>query len=142
DGFNNICEALLKLGEDESLEIVYPVHLNPNVREPVHRLLGSAARVHLIEPVDYEAFVYLMDRCDVILTDSGGVQEEAPSLNKPVLVMRAVTERPEAVAAGVAQLVGTQPNRIVAGVFEALGQKTRNKKDNPYGDGQASSRIV
>src|SRR5690606_31381041 len=84
DGFNNICEALLKLGEDESVDIVYTVQLNPNVREPVHRLLGSAPRVHLIEPVDYEAFVYLMDRCDVILTDSGGVQEEAPSLNKPV----------------------------------------------------------
>lgn len=92
--------------------------------------------------MDYESFVYLMDRCDVILTDSGGVQEEAPSLGKPVLVMREVTERPEAVDAGVSHLVGTDPNRIVSGVFDALGREVRNDRSNPYGDGRASHRIV
>ena len=141
-GFGNICEALKRLGEDETLEIVYPVHLNPNVRGPVHELLGGSSRVHLIEPVDYESFVYLMDRCHVILTDSGGVQEEAPSLGKTVLVMRDVTERPEAVEAGVSHLVGTNPNRIVSGVLDALTRPPRSGADNPYGDGHASRRIV
>lgn len=141
-GFENICEALRRLGEDPNLEIIYPVHLNPNVKEPVHRLLGGSDRVHLVEPADYEAFVYLMDRSDVILTDSGGVQEEAPSLGKPVLVMREVTERPEAVDAGVSRLVGTNPGRIVAGVNEALERGMQRGIENPYGDGQASRRIV
>ncbi|MBA3999702.1 MAG: hypothetical protein C0461_03825 [Brevundimonas sp.] len=108
----------------------------------VHELLGGSSRVHLIEPVDYESFVYLMDRCQVILTDSGGVQEEAPSLGKTVLVMRDVTERPEAVEAGVSYLVGTNPNRIVSGVLDALIRPPRSGADNPYGDGQASRRIV
>jgi UDP-N-acetylglucosamine 2-epimerase (non-hydrolysing) len=142
DGFRGICEALKRLGQDDSLEIVYPLHLNPNVREPVRQLLTGSSRVHLIEPVDYESFVYLMDRCDVILTDSGGVQEEAPSLGKTVLVMRDVTERPEAVDAGVSHLVGTDPNRIVSGVLEALARPPRAGNDNPYGDGHASRRIV
>ncbi|MFT4953721.1 MAG: UDP-N-acetylglucosamine 2-epimerase (non-hydrolyzing) [Brevundimonas sp.] len=141
-GFANICKALARLGETENLEIIYPVHLNPNVQGPVHALLDGYDRVHLVEPVDYESFVYLMDRCDVILTDSGGVQEEAPSLGKPVLVMREVTERPEAVDAGVSHLVGTDPNRIVSGVFDVLGREMRNDISNPYGDGRASHRIV
>ena len=141
-GFENICAALRTLGKDDGLEILYPVHLNPHVQGPVRRLLGGSPRVHLIEPVDYEAFVYLMDRSDVILTDSGGVQEEAPSLGKRVLVMREVTERPEAIEAGVSQLVGTDPNRIVSGVFDALAQGVRTDRENPYGDGQASRRIV
>lgn len=141
-GFENICEALRRLGDDPEVEIIYPVHLNPNVKEPVQRLLGDSDRIHLVEPADYEAFVYLMDRCDVILTDSGGVQEEAPSLGKPVLVMRDVTERPEAIDAGVSRLVGTDPDRIVAGVNEALERGMQRGIVNPYGDGQASRRIV
>ncbi|MFN3816879.1 non-hydrolyzing UDP-N-acetylglucosamine 2-epimerase [Brevundimonas sp.] len=141
-GFRDICEALRRLGEDDTMEIVYPLHLNPNVRGPVRELLRDSSRVHLIEPVNYESFVYLMDRCDVILTDSGGVQEEAPSLAKTVLVMREVTERPEAVEAGVSYLVGTDPNRIVSGVLEALARPARAGNDNPYGDGHASRRIV
>lgn len=141
-GFENICRALGRLGANPDVEIIYPVHLNPNVMEPVHRLLGGSDRVHLVEPADYEAFVYLMDRCDVILTDSGGVQEEAPSLGKPVLVMRDVTERPEAIDAGVSRLVGTDPDRIVAGVNEALERGMQRGITNPYGDGQASRRIV
>lgn len=142
DGFENICEALRTLGDDERLEIIYPVHLNPNVSEPVHRLLADSESVHLVEPADYESFVYLMDRCDVILTDSGGVQEEAPSLGKPVLVMREVTERPEAIEAGVSHLVGTDPDRIVTGVNMALERGIQREIINPYGDGQASRRIV
>ncbi|MFN4297181.1 MAG: non-hydrolyzing UDP-N-acetylglucosamine 2-epimerase [Brevundimonas sp.] len=142
DGFRNICEALERLGRDETIEIIYPLHLNPNVRGPVRQLLSDSSRVHLVEPVDYESFVYLMDRCDVILTDSGGVQEEAPSLGKTVLVMREVTERPEAVEAGVSYLVGTDPNRIVSGVLEAVARPPRAGNNNPYGDGQASRRIV
>lgn len=141
-GFENICRALATLSEREDVEIIYPVHLNPNVRQPVHALLGDLAGVHLVDPVDYESFIYLMDRCHVILTDSGGVQEEAPSLGKPVLVMRDVTERPEAVEAGVSQLVGTDPGRIVAGVVDALARDGRGDRYNPYGDGQASRRIV
>jgi UDP-N-acetylglucosamine 2-epimerase (non-hydrolysing) len=142
EGFGNICKAIGRLGQAENLEIIYPVHLNPNVQGPVHALLDGYDSVHLVEPADYESFVYLMGRCDVILTDSGGVQEEAPSLGKPVLVMREITERPEAVEAGVSHLVGTDPNRIVSGVFDALGQKARKDKSNPYGDGRASRRIV
>lgn len=142
DGFENICSALKRLGEEPELEIIYPVHLNPNVQGPVRALLGGSPRVHLVEPADYESFVYLMDRSDLILTDSGGVQEEAPSLGKPVLVMRDVTERPEAIEAGVSRLVGADANRIVSSVFEVLGQKVQNTTSNPYGDGCASRRIV
>lgn len=142
DGFKNICLALKMLSEAGDLQIVYPVHLNPNVQGPVHELLADRSGVHLIPPVDYEAFVYLMMRSSVILTDSGGVQEEAPSLSKPVLVMRNVTERPEAVAAGVSELVGTDPDRIVSGVLSALSRSGTWDGRNPYGDGQASRRIV
>src|SRR6185503_3093336 len=106
DGFENICAALRELSFRTDLEIVYPVHLNPNVIGPVKRILGGIGNIHLIEPQDYLSFVHLMSHADVILTDSGGVQEEGPSLGKPVLVMRDVTERPEAVAAGTVRLVG------------------------------------
>lgn len=145
-GFADICRALAELAERPDLELVYPVHLNPNVRGPVMAALGHHARVHLIEPVDYAAFVYLMQRADVILTDSGGVQEEAPSLGKPVLVMRDVTERPEALAAGTARLVGTDPDRIVAMTFAYLDDRmlreAARSRGNPYGDGRASRRIL
>jgi UDP-N-acetylglucosamine 2-epimerase (non-hydrolysing) len=146
DGFDRICEALAKLAERGDTEIVYPVHLNPNVREPVHRWLGDRPGVHLIAPMDYLPFVYLMDRSYLIVTDSGGVQEEAPSLGKPVLVMREVTERPEAVAAGTVQLVGTDVDRIVkaatALLDDAAAYSRVQRAHNPYGDGHASDRIA
>ena len=146
DGFERICRAIAEIAERPDVEIVYPVHLNPNVREPVGRILAQCARVHLIEPLDYLPFVYLMDRSHLIITDSGGIQEEAPSLGKPVLVMRDVTERPEAVEAGTVQLVGTDTQRIVASAAALLdGSSVRQKLpqvQNPYGDGQAAQRIV
>jgi UDP-N-acetylglucosamine 2-epimerase (non-hydrolysing) len=145
-GFIAICEALARLAARADIEILYPVHLNPQVREPVHRLLGGRANVHLIPPLDYLPFVYLMRRCHLVLTDSGGVQEEAPSLGKPVLVMRDVTERPEAVAAGTVELVGTKTERIVSAVEALLddaGHYARfARQNNPYGDGHACGRIV
>ncbi|HWD28520.1 MAG TPA: UDP-N-acetylglucosamine 2-epimerase (non-hydrolyzing) [Rhizomicrobium sp.] len=143
-GFENICQALRRLASRSDVEIVYPVHLNPNVVGPVQAILSGIPNVHLIEPLDYLAFVYLMKSCDVILTDSGGVQEEAPSLGKPVLVMRDVTERPEAVAAGTAQLVGTDPERIVISVLRLLDApgSWQFSAANPYGDGKASERIA
>jgi UDP-N-acetylglucosamine 2-epimerase (non-hydrolysing) len=144
-GFENICRALAILAEREDLEIVYPVHLNPNVQEPVRRLLGDHSNVKLIEPLEYLPFTYLMKRADIVLTDSGGIQEEAPSLGKPVLVMRDNTERPEAVAAGTVRLVGTDPDRIVSGVNELLDNPATYARmaeaHNPYGDGKASVRI-
>jgi UDP-N-acetylglucosamine 2-epimerase len=146
DGFEAICHALADLAAREDVEIVYPVHLNPNVREPVGRLLADRPRVHLIEPLDYLPFVYLMNRAALIITDSGGVQEEAPSLGKPVLVMREVTERPEAVDAGTVRLVGTDRDRIVAEATRLLDDPvayhTMSRAHNPYGDGLASRRIV
>lgn len=145
-GFQDICSALLRLAARDDVEIVYPVHLNPHVREPVHQLLGGRSNVHLIPPQDYFPFVRLMQRADVILTDSGGVQEEAPALGKPVLVMRDVTERPEAVEAGVAELVGTDPDRIVAATERVLNDEavrlTFARSRSPYGDGFAADRIV
>jgi UDP-N-acetylglucosamine 2-epimerase (non-hydrolysing) len=146
DGFLQICEALRLLAKRDDLQIVYPVHLNPNVKDPVTRLLGDLPNVHLIDPLDYLSFVRLMQLAHVILTDSGGVQEEAPSLGKPVLVMREVTERPEAVAAGTVRLVGADTNGIVQGVCalyddEFLWRST-SKAANPYGDGRACERIV
>ncbi|MEL7335618.1 MAG: UDP-N-acetylglucosamine 2-epimerase [Planctomycetota bacterium] len=146
-----ICDAIQQLAIDHSeVQFVYPVHLNPNVKGPVHDRLGSIENVHLIPPADYPQFVWLMDQADVILTDSGGVQEEAPSLGKPVLVTRTKTERPEAVDAGLAELVGTDAELIVKRVSEQLSVTAeRAKKDagasiinNPYGDGQASDRIL
>ena len=146
DGFLNICKALRTLAQRDDVQIVYPVHLNPNVLGPVTEHLGDLPNVHLIQPLDYLSFVRLMQRAHVILTDSGGVQEEAPSLGKPVLVMRDVTERPEAVAAGTVRLVGTEPNAIVRGVCALLDDehlwRTASRAANPYGDGHASARIV
>jgi UDP-N-acetylglucosamine 2-epimerase (non-hydrolysing) len=146
-GFQNICEAIADLaGRFSDVHFVYPVHLNPNVQEPVYRLLGDKPNVHLTEPAPYPEFVWLMDRATVILTDSGGVQEEGPSLRKPILVMRDTTERPEALETGAVELVGTCAKRIVASVSRLLtdpAEYARRQIDvNPYGDGQAARRIV
>ncbi|RAU45068.1 MULTISPECIES: UDP-N-acetylglucosamine 2-epimerase (non-hydrolyzing) [unclassified Pseudomonas] len=146
DGFLDICEALRRLAKRDDLQIVYPVHLNPNVLGPVTERLGGLPNVHLIKPLDYLSFVRLMQRAHVVLTDSGGVQEEAPSLGKPVLVMRDVTERPEAVAAGTVRLVGTDPDTIEKGVCALLDDdqlwRMASRASNPYGDGKACARIV
>jgi UDP-N-acetylglucosamine 2-epimerase (non-hydrolysing) len=146
DGFLRICDALATLAYRDDVEIVYPVHLNPNVKGPVETKLAGLPNVHLIAPQDYLPFVYLMSRADVILTDSGGVQEEAPSLGKPVLVMRETTERPEAVEAGTVKLVGTDSAQIVAEVSRLLDDQAAYKAmsfaHNPYGDGHASERIL
>lgn len=147
DGFENICHALADIVLlNPDVEILYPVHLNPNVQEPVKRILGFLKNIHLIEPVDYLPFVYLMDRSHIIITDSGGVQEEAPSLGKPVLVMRDTTERPEAVDAGTVILVGTDRQRIVAESSRLLtdpqAYSAMSQAHNPYGDGRAVGRIV
>jgi UDP-N-acetylglucosamine 2-epimerase (non-hydrolysing) len=145
-GFARICEALAAIARRADVEIVYPVHLNPNVRGPVTEHLAGFENIKLIEPLDYQSFVYLMTRCHLILTDSGGVQEEAPSLRKPVLVMRDTSERLEAVEAGVARLVGTDVAAIVAAVDEMLDRKSSYAAmasgANPFGDGRASERIV
>lgn len=145
DGFENICRALAKLAEREDIVIVYPVHLNPNVKEPVHRLLGVSDNILLIDPLEYVPFTYLMKRAYLVLTDSGGIQEEAPSLGKPVLVMRDNTERPEAVIAGTVKLVGTSFERIVESANMLLDNSAAYEEmagaHNPYGDGKASSRI-
>jgi UDP-N-acetylglucosamine 2-epimerase (non-hydrolysing) len=145
-GFERICKALATIAQRDDVQIVYPVHLNPNVQEPVRRLLGGLDRIHLIEPVDYLPFVYLMTRAYLILTDSGGIQEEAPSLGKPVLVMRDTTERPEAVRAGTVRLVGTDDQVMVRDTTMLLDDErayeTMSIAHNPYGDGQASARIV
>lgn len=145
-GFENMCRALKKLSEQSDVQILYPVHLNPNVQEPVNRLLNDVDNVFLIEPQDYLPFVYLMSRSHIILTDSGGVQEEAPSLGKPVLVMRDTTERPEAVEAGTVKLVGTDYEKIVEEALTLLTDQAAYEKmsfaHNPYGDGKACSRIA
>lgn len=145
DGFENVCRAICELSElFPEVHFVYPVHLNPNVQEPVQRLLGDTANIHLIPPLDYLPFVAMMDRSHLILTDSGGVQEEAPSLGKPVLVMRDTTERPEAVDAGTVRLVGTDSAKISSGVTELLTDTSlydpMAQAHNPYGDGQATMR--
>jgi len=146
DGFEDLCIALEKLSKREDIQIVYPVHLNPNVQEPVYRILGKSTKVHLIEPQDYLQFVYLMDRAFLIITDSGGIQEEAPSLGKPVLVTRNTTERPEAVEAGTVKIVGTDVDCIVNETLLLLDSPIEYEKmvsaHNPYGDGQAAKRIV
>lgn len=146
-GFERICAALGHIARRyPETDVVYPVHLNPNVREPVSRLLSGLANVHLIEPLDYLPFVYLMTRSHLILTDSGGIQEEAPSLGKPVLVMRDTTERPEAVEAGTVRLVGTSEAKIVDTVSELMDDTSSYERmsfaHNPYGDGKASQRIL
>jgi UDP-N-acetylglucosamine 2-epimerase (non-hydrolysing) len=146
-GFERICEALVEIATAHpDTQILYPMHLNPNVREPVNRILKNVDNVHLIEPQDYLPFVYLMNQAHIIVTDSGGVQEEAPSLGKPVLVMRDTTERPEAVEAGTVKLVGTDKARIVNEVNNLLTNaqeyQSMSRAHNPYGDGKACERIV
>jgi len=145
-GLEGICQALAQLAQRHDVQIVYPVHLNPNVQEPVHRLLGTIPNVHLITPQDYLPFVYLMDRSDLIITDSGGIQEEAPALGKPVLVTRETTERPEALASGTVTLVGTSATTIVAAAQRHLDQPhsrllPSSLQTSPYGDGKAAQRI-
>ncbi|MDP2440565.1 non-hydrolyzing UDP-N-acetylglucosamine 2-epimerase [Rhodoferax sp.] len=147
DGFERICQALADTAKAfPDVNIVYPVHLNPNVREPVNRLLAGIANIHLIEPLDYLPFVYLMNRAHIILTDSGGIQEEAPSLGKPVLVMRDTTERPEAVQAGTVKLVGTEVAAITKNLRTLLtdngAYNSMARAHNPYGDGHACQRIL
>ena len=146
-GFINICESLKTLAQNNpDIDIVYPVHLNPNVQKPVKEILSNTPNVHLIEPLQYESFIYLMNKSYFIITDSGGVQEEAPSLGKPVLVMRDTTERPEAVEAGTVKLVGTNPTSIINEAQKLLDDKEEynimSKAHNPYGDGKACKRIV
>lgn len=148
-GFEEICRAIAELASlFPSIQFVYPVHLNPNVREPVNRLLGrdNALNIHLIEPLPYLPFVAMLERSTLVLTDSGGIQEEAPSLGKPVLVMRESTERPEAVDAGTVKLVGTRCERIVDETVRLLtdheAYARMSRAHNPYGDGLAAKRIV
>lgn len=144
-GFESICQALADIASRGDVQVVYPVHLNPNVQEPVRRILAGQENVILLEPQDYLPFVYLMDRASILVTDSGGVQEEAPSLGKPVLVMRDTTERPEAVDAGTVKLVGTARAAIVREVNQLLDDATAYeamaRAHNPYGDGLAAGRI-
>jgi UDP-N-acetylglucosamine 2-epimerase (non-hydrolysing) len=145
--FRNLCQGIKHIADSfDDIEIVYPVHLNPNVRKPVNEILNGHSRIHLIEPLDYPYFIWLMNRSYLILTDSGGVQEEAPSLGKPVLVMRDVTERMEGVDAGTAKIVGTSTSKIVEETSILLNNKEEYDKmslnHNPYGDGNACKRIV
>ena len=147
EGFENICKALSSLAEkNPETHFIYPVHLNPNVQEPVNRLLGGMKNIHLVAPLGYEPFVYLMQHAYLVLTDSGGVQEEAPGLGKPVLVMRDTTERPEAVDAGTVRLVGTHFQTIISSVQQLLDDskvyQQMSRANNPYGDGFASQRII
>ncbi len=145
-GFERICKAIADLSERDDIQIIYPVHLNPNVQKPVNKILSGRRNVFLVEPLEYLPFVHLMRRSYLILTDSGGIQEEAPSLGKPVLVMRDTTERPEAIAAGSVKLVGTDAKAIVASVKSLLDDpeeyQTMANTISPYGDGVAASRIL
>ena len=146
-GFLTICEAIKQLAiKYPDVHFVYPVHLNPNVQKPVFELINGISNIHLIDPLEYEPFVYLLKHAYLVLTDSGGIQEEAPSLGKPVLVMRDVTERPEAVQAGTVRLVGAETTKITANVSELLDDEQSHlkmsKAHNPYGNGTASDRIV
>lgn len=147
EGFERICEALKDIAtRHHDVQIIYPVHLNPNVQNTVGRILSKVENISLISPLSYPAFVWLMNKAYLIITDSGGVQEEAPSLGKPVLVMRDTTERPEAVEGGTVLLVGTNRKKIISETFDLLSNNERYKQmselHNPYGDGQASERIV
>jgi UDP-N-acetylglucosamine 2-epimerase (non-hydrolysing) len=146
DGFENICRSIVDLGRRPDVQVVYPVHLNPNVQEPVRRVLQDVSSVFLIDPIGYLDFVYLMRRAFLILSDSGGIQEEAPSLGKHVLVMRNVTERPEAIEAGTVEIVGTDRDLIVSRASQYLDNpellEEKSRIPNPYGDGRAAQRIV
>ena len=150
-GFEELCEAIKEISQDKNVQVIYPVHLNPNVRKPIAEILGESHKetltnVFLIEPLDYLPFVYLMNHSTIVLTDSGGIQEEAPGLGKPVLVMRDTTERPEALEAGTVKLVGTGYNSIIDNVSDLLENKDlyrqMSKAQNPYGDGKTSQSIV
>ena len=146
-GFVQLCHAIKELAQKHAdWDLIYPVHLNPNVQKPVYEILADLNNVYLIKPLDYEPFVWLMNQSDMILTDSGGIQEEGPSLGKPVLVMREVTERPEAIAAGTVLLVGTDTKNIVTNVEKVLLDNdvytTMSKAHNPYGDGKAVEKII
>ncbi len=145
-GMERVCQGLVQIAKRDDVQIVYPVHLNENIQRPVKQLLSANKNIHLIEPLDYLPFIYLMDRCDIVITDSGGIQEEAPSLGKPVLVTREITERPEAVEAGTVILVGTNESEIIARTNELLDNEDVYKRmsniHNPYGDGQAAKRIA
>lgn len=147
EGFLNICKAIKQIAEsNRDIQIIYPVHLNPNVQKPVYKLLDKLPNVKLIKPLAYPAFIWLMAKSYLILTDSGGIQEEAPSLGKPVLVMRDTTERPEAVEAGTVKMVGTDYSKIVDSITELLEDNSvylqMSKAHNPYGDGKASGKII
>ena len=147
DGFEHICKAIAYIADNHSdVQLVYPMHFNPNVREPVMKYLSGKPNVHLIEPLDYPYLIWLMEKCFFVLTDSGGIQEEAPALGKPVLVMREVTERQEGVEAGTAKLVGTNYNAIVENVELLLDNVEEYAKManavNPYGDGTTSKQII
>lgn len=146
EGLRGICDSLRRLSKRDDIQVVFPVHLNPNVRDTVDKMLGGAPNVHLIEPQDYLRFVYLLMRADLVFSDSGGIQEEAPSLGKPVLVMRENTERPEAIEAGTARLVGTDSDTIVHAANLLLDDteayNDMAQRANPYGDGHAAERIV
>lgn len=146
DGFVQMCEALKEIAiQNPNFDLVYPVHLNPNVQKPVHNILGSIPNIYLIKPLEYLLFLILMDSCYLILTDSGGIQEEAPSLGKPVLVMRDTTERPEAIEAGTVELVGTNKGLIVSKVNELIRNNEKyiqmSMSHNPYGEGCASEKV-
>jgi UDP-N-acetylglucosamine 2-epimerase (non-hydrolysing) len=146
NGMESVCRALARLAAEPNVEIIYPVHPNPNVLDAVHRLLGDISNVHLVAPMEYPYFVYVMQRAYFVITDSGGIQEEAPSLGKPVLVTRETTERPEAVAAGTVRMVGIDEERIVAEALRLLTDthyyQSMSMAHNPYGDGCASDRIA
>lgn len=151
DGFINMCRAIKTLTEQyPNVDFIYPMHLNPNVRKPIHEVFGESlnnlGNMFFIEPLEYLSFVYLMEKADIVLTDSGGIQEEAPGLGKPVLVMRDTTERPEALSAGTVKLVGTDYDKIVSEVSSLLNNKeaydSMSKAINPYGDGKACKRII
>jgi UDP-N-acetylglucosamine 2-epimerase (non-hydrolysing) len=146
-GILEVCRAIIELADKFGhLSFVFPVHLNPKLRDPVERILGDVANVYLIEPLEYESFIYLLRHSYLVLTDSGGIQEEAPSLGKPVLVLRDTTERPEAVESGTVELVGACQKKIVQGVTKLLESETAylrmSRAHNPYGDGKACARIV
>lgn len=146
-GFEMICKALSKLAANNpEIQIIYPVHLNPNVQEPVYSILGNMSNILLIPPIDYEPFIFLMNRSHLILTDSGGIQEEAPTLGKPILIMRDTSERPEGIKAGSAKLVGTDMDKIVQETQKLLMESSEyermSKINSPYGDGEASDRIL
>ena len=146
EGILNICQALIKISKLTDVEIIFPVHLNPNILEPVQKILKNNSNIHLITPLDYPSFVWVMKNSFLIITDSGGIQEEAPSIGKPVLVMRDTTERPEAIAAGTVKLVGTNVDVIYNSTMELINDKSLYAKmtmpKNPYGDGTANQKII